>query len=149
MASIEVKLSHKTYPLYIERGILNNIGEEVAKIFKGKKIAVVTDANVNSLYGDKVIDSLEKCDFKVKRIVLAPGEKSKSVETLLNVYNELLNFNITRGDLIIALGGGVIGDLTGFAASTVLRGVPFIQVPTSLLAKIDSSIGGKVAVDRS
>lgn len=147
MAKIEVKLSHKTYPLYIEKGLLNKIGEEVSKVFKGKKIAVVTDENVNAIYGDKVVNSLLKNNFNVKKIVLAPGEKSKSVTELLAVYDELLDFGITRGDLIVALGGGVIGDLTGFAASTVLRGVPFIQIPTSLLAQIDSSIGGKVAVD--
>jgi 3-dehydroquinate synthase len=86
-------------------------------------------------------------NFNVKTVVLEPGEKSKSVEVLLEVYNSLLDFGITRGDLIIALGGGVIGDLTGFAASTLLRGIPFVQIPTSLLAQIDSSIGGKVAVD--
>lgn len=145
--NIEVKLSHKTYPIYIERNLFDHIGEEVSKIFSGKKIAVVTDGNVNGFYGDKVVKDLESKDYNVKKIVLEPGEKSKSIEVLIQVYNELLDFSITRGDLIIALGGGVIGDLTGFAASTLLRGVPFIQIPTSLLAQIDSSIGGKVAVD--
>ena len=144
---IDVKLSHKTYPIYIEKGLLNSIGKEISKIFSGKNIAVVTDENVNRYYGDKVTGSLEAEGFYVKKIVLKAGEASKSFETLTYVYDELLDIPITRGDLIIALGGGVIGDLTGFAASTILRGVPFVQIPTSLLAEVDSSIGGKVAVD--
>lgn len=78
---------------------------------------------------------------------LEPGEKTKGFNTLPDIYNEFLNFNLTRSDLIIALGGGVIGDLAGFAASTYLRGIDFIQIPTSLLAQVDSSVGGKVAVD--
>jgi 3-dehydroquinate synthase len=147
MNDIVVKLSHKTYPLYIKRGLISEIGNEITKIYSGKKIAIITDSNVNSLYGKIVEDSLLQNNFNVKTVVLEPGEKSKSVEVLLEVYNSLLDFGITRGDLIIALGGGVIGDLTGFAASTLLRGIPFVQIPTSLLAQIDSSIGGKVAVD--
>lgn len=147
MSDIIVKLSHKTYPIHIKANILDEIGSEISKIYSGKKIAIITDENVNSLYGKKVETSLRENSFNTKTIVLKPGEKSKSVEVLLKVYSELLDFKITRGDLIIALGGGVVGDLTGFAASTLLRGIPFIQIPTSLLAQIDSSIGGKVAVD--
>lgn len=147
MNNIVVNLSHKSYPLYIKRGLINQIGDEIAKIYTGKKIAIITDENVNALYGEVVEDSLKNSAFNIKTVVLKPGEKSKSVESLLEVYDRLLDFGITRGDIIIALGGGVIGDLTGFAASTLLRGIPFIQIPTSLLAQIDSSIGGKVAVD--
>lgn len=147
MNSIIVELSHKTYPLYIKRGLINEIGIEIAKIYNGKKIAIITDENVNKLYGRTVEISLKTNNFNVKTFVLAPGEKSKSVDVLLKVYNDLLDFGLTRGDLIIALGGGVVGDLTGFAASTLLRGIPFVQIPTSLLAQVDSSIGGKVAVD--
>lgn len=147
MKEIRVNLAEKSYPIYIEKGLISNIGAEIKKIYKNNKIAIITDKNVDSFYGEKVKENIENSGFKVQKHVLEPGEKSKSVETLLRVYDELLDFEITRGDLIIALGGGVIGDLTGFAAATLLRGVPFIQIPTSLLAQIDSSIGGKVAVD--
>lgn len=147
MKELVVNLPDNKYSLYIEKGLLNNISAYIKELYKGKKIAIITDENVNSHYGDKIKNQLEKNEFTVKKVVLPPGEKSKSVDTLLKVYDELLDFKITRSDLIIALGGGVIGDLTGFAASTLLRGIPFIQVPTSLLAQIDSSIGGKVAVD--
>ncbi|MBE6068095.1 MAG: 3-dehydroquinate synthase [Clostridium lundense] len=144
---LRINLTEQSYPIYIERGVLGQLGEEIKKIYSNKKIAVVTDENVDKFYGEKVKVSLEKADFQVFKIVVKPGEKSKSIEELVNLYNNILDAEITRGDLIIALGGGVIGDLTGFAASTLLRGIPYIQIPTSLLAQIDSSIGGKVAVD--
>lgn len=147
MRELKVNLSEKSYPIYIEKGLISTIGEEIKKIYGNKKIAIITDKNVDKFYGNKVKENLEEKGFVIKKVVLNPGEKSKSIETLLKVYDELLDFSITRGDLIIALGGGVIGDLTGFAAATLLRGIPFIQIPTSLLAQIDSSIGGKVAVD--
>ncbi|MEJ8554473.1 3-dehydroquinate synthase [Tepidibacter sp. Z1-5] len=146
MHTLNINLPQKNYPIYIEKGLMNNIGEELKKIYKNKKIAVITDANVEKIYGQKIRDNL-KNDFEVKMIVLEPGEKSKSIDVLQNVYDELLDFKITRADLIIAFGGGVVGDLTGFVSSTLLRGIPFVQIPTSLLAQIDSSVGGKVAVN--
>lgn len=147
MKKLSINLLQKTYPIYIKKGLIKSIGEEIKKIYKGKKIAIITDDNVDKYYGEEVLKDLEKNDFNVIKIALKPGEKSKSVDVLLNVYDKLLDFKITRSDLIIALGGGVVGDLTGFAAATLLRGIPFVQIPTSLLAQIDSSIGGKVAVD--
>lgn len=147
MRELRINLTEKNYPIYIERDLLKNIGEEIKKIYSNKKIAIVTDENVDKFYGDLVKGSLENSGFTVSKIIVEPGEKSKSMEELMRLYNLLLDNSITRGDLIIALGGGVIGDLTGFAASTLLRGIPYIQIPTSLLAQIDSSIGGKVAVD--
>lgn len=147
MYSIEVKASSRSYPIYIKNGLLGEIGAEVKKIYKGKKIAVVTDSNVNEFYGQKVISSLKGSGFETFKIVVKAGEESKCFETLLDVYDKLLDFNINRGDIIIALGGGVVGDMAGFAASTFLRGIPLIQIPTSLLAQVDSSVGGKVAVD--
>jgi 3-dehydroquinate synthase len=107
----------------------------------------VTDDNVNTLYGDKVKTSLENAGFCVKLISLTPGEQTKSLEQLSYLYSEALSFSITRKDMIIALGGGVIGDLTGLVAATLLRGIPFVQIPTTLLAQVDSSVGGKVAID--
>jgi len=147
MKELVVNLPDNRYSIYIEKGLLEKISDYIKDMYKGKKIAIITDENVNLHYGDKIVNQLEKNEYIVKKVILPPGEKSKSVDSLLKVYDELLDFKITRSDLIIALGGGVIGDLTGFAASTLLRGIPFIQVPTSLLAQIDSSIGGKVAVD--
>ncbi|MBM7872112.1 3-dehydroquinate synthase [Clostridium pascui] len=144
---LRINLTEQSYPIYIGRGVLGRLGEEIKKIYSNKKIAVVTDENVDKFYGEKVKSTLEKSGFQVFKIVVKPGEKSKSIEELVNLYNNILDAEITRGDLIIALGGGVVGDLTGFAASTLLRGIPYIQIPTSLLAQIDSSIGGKVAVD--
>ncbi|WP_346940059.1 3-dehydroquinate synthase [uncultured Clostridium sp.] len=147
MRNLEINLPNNYYEILIKSGIINKMGEEISKIYKGDNIALITDENVNKFYGDIVKRSLEDNDFKVLRVVLKPGEGSKSVESLVGLYNELLDFRLNRGNLIIALGGGVIGDLAGFCAATLLRGIPFVQVPTSLLAQIDSSIGGKVAVD--
>jgi len=145
--SIEVKASNGTYPIYIKNGLLGEIGVEIKKIYKGKKIAIVTDSNVDEFYGLRLISSLKTVGFETFKIVVKAGEESKSFQTLLEVYDQLLDFKINRGDIIIALGGGVVGDLAGFAASTFLRGISLIQIPTSLLAQVDSSVGGKVAVD--
>lgn len=147
MQKIDINLLQNSYAIWIKRGIINNIGNEIKKIYQNKKIAIVTDTNVNKLYGKEIKDNLEENGFKVKMIIVNPGEESKSLDVLKYLYDELLDFKITRKDFMIALGGGVIGDLTGFAASTLLRGIPFIQIPTSLLAQIDSSIGGKVAIN--
>ncbi|MGH4137961.1 3-dehydroquinate synthase [Clostridium sp.] len=147
MYNIEVKASSGSYPIYIKNGLLGEIGNEIKKIYKGKKIAIVTDSNVNKFYGQKVVNSLNSEGFETFKIVVKAGEESKSFETLLQVYDKLLDFKINRGDIIIALGGGVVGDMAGFVASTFLRGIPLIQIPTTLLAQVDSSVGGKVAVD--
>lgn len=147
MRKIEVNIPNNNYELLIKKGLINNIGYEVAKVYKGDKIAIVTDEKVDKFYGDIVEESLKKEGFSAVKIVLKPGEKTKSMEQVMGLYDLLLDFGINRGNLIIALGGGVIGDLTGFCASTLLRGIPYIQIPTSLLAQIDSSIGGKVAID--
>lgn len=146
MNILKVNLKEKSYHIYIESGLLDNISEEIKKIHENGKIAVITDKNVERLYGEKLLNSL-KDDFEVKIISLEPGEKSKSMDVAQNVYDELLDLEITRGDLVIAFGGGVVGDLAGFISSTLFRGIPFVQIPTSLLAQIDSSIGGKVAVN--
>ncbi|MGL5086590.1 MAG: 3-dehydroquinate synthase [Clostridium sp.] len=144
-----VDLKERSYPILIENGLIEKVGYEVQKIFKGKKIFILTDENVNSFYGEKVKSLLENVGYVVKKLILKPGEETKNYSSVLGIYNELLDFKITRSDLIITLGGGVIGDLGGFVASTFLRGVDFIQFPTSLLAQVDSSVGGKVGVDIS
>jgi 3-dehydroquinate synthase len=142
-----VDLKENSYNILIEKGILNRLGEEIKKLYKGKKIFIITDENVNKNYRDVVENSLNSTGFTTRFMVLKPGEETKSFNTLPNIFKELLDFKLTRSELIITLGGGVIGDLGGFAASTFLRGVPFVQVPTTLLSQVDSSVGGKVAVD--
>ncbi|WP_234122230.1 3-dehydroquinate synthase [Clostridium hydrogenum] len=145
MKKLNIKLADADYNILIKRGIIDNVGEEISKIYSGKKIVLITDENVERLYFDRISASLKNYDLH--KIVIVPGEKSKSIEVLTEVYSKLASFKVSRSDLIIAFGGGVVGDLGGFAAATFLRGVPYIQIPTSLLAQIDSSIGGKVAVD--
>ena len=144
---LKVDLKERSYPIIIEKGLINKIGYEVQKLFKGEKIFILTDENVNNFYGEKVMYSLQKVGYEVKKLVLKPGEETKNYRSVEGIYNELIDFKLTRSDLIITLGGGVIGDLGGFVASTFLRGVDFFQFPTSLLAQVDSSVGGKVGVD--
>jgi 3-dehydroquinate synthase len=144
---LKLKLENHSYDIVIKRGILNNIGEELKKIIKGNKLVVLTDSTVDSLYGELVINSLNQNGFDSAKIVIKPGEESKSFDTLLEIYNQLVQLKANRSTTLVALGGGVVGDIGGFAASTFLRGIPFIQVPTTLLAQVDSSVGGKVAVN--
>ena len=147
MEDLVVNLGERSYPIIIKKGLIDETGIEIKKVFKGKKIFILSDKNVASYYGDKVKECLIKEGYNVRLMALEPGEETKSFNTLPSVYNELLDFKLTRSDLIITLGGGVIGDLGGFVASAFLRGVAFVQMPTSLLAQVDSSVGGKVAVD--
>ena len=142
-----MNLGDRSYPIIIQKGLLDKIGGSLKEKYIGEKIAVITDRNVGRLYARRLEDTLVENGFKVKIITVEPGEKSKSIAVLTDIWNELLDFEITRGDMIMTLGGGVAGDLGGFAASTLLRGIPFVQVPTSLLAQIDSSIGGKTAIN--
>ncbi len=149
MITLNVKLPLKQYPIYIEKGLMKNIGEHIRKIYKNKKIVIITDENVSRIYEEEVTLDLKKNGFIPYTIKIKPGEKSKSLSNAEKIYEDLLELEITRKDMIVALGGGVVGDLAGFVASTFLRGIPFIQIPTSLLAQIDSSVGGKVAVNLS
>ena len=138
------------YDIRIGRGLLDELGPLLREIWGGSRVAVVTDSNVAPLYAERAEASLRKAGFIVKRAVFPAGEKSKNLAGLELIYDQLLSpgpFTLTRTDLIIAIGGGVTGDMAGFAAGTVLRGVPYVQVPTTLLAQVDSSVGGKVAVD--
>ena len=147
MLTLNINIPGATYPIVIEKDIIRTIGEKIVPYANRKKIAIITDKNVDALYGDALINSIEKSGFQAHLIQLYPGENSKSLGVLECVYKELLAFDITKSDLLIAFGGGVIGDLTGFTAATFLRGISFIQIPTSLIAQVDSSIGGKTAVN--
>lgn len=142
---LTVSLGKDSYPIYIENGILPQAGNFISRIFNGKRIMIISDDNVFPLYGNVLVKALS--DYECHSIVLPHGEPTKSFQTLPEIYCALLESKISRSDLIIALGGGVIGDLAGFAASSYLRGVKLVQIPTSLLAQVDSSVGGKVAVD--
>lgn len=145
--TVDVATEDIQYPLKIQKGLLNNLGKEIKKIYTNTKIAIVTDKNVNDYYGDTVVEQLLEANFEVELIILEPGEQAKSMDNLQRIFSRLLAFGLTRSDLMIALGGGVIGDLAGFAAASYLRGISFVQIPTTLLAQVDSSVGGKVAID--
>lgn len=146
MIRIPVKAS-RDYEVLVERGLLDRAGEIVCRVTRAQTVALVAGENVYPLYGARVTASLEAAGLRVLPFVITPGESSKTLET----YGALLCFlsenRLTRSDALIALGGGVTGDLTGFAAATYQRGVDFVQIPTTLLAMVDSSVGGKTAVD--
>ena len=137
----------KTYDILIGSGILALLGKKAAQLGKVKKVCIVSETNVWPLYGAAAQHSLEDEGFEVTNFVFPAGEASKNGMTYLELLNHLALQKLTRTDLIVALGGGVVGDLAGFAAATYLRGIRFIQVPTTLLAAVDSSVGGKTAID--
>ena len=147
MPMITVPLGQRTYPIHIGNGLLDCLGTHVLEALGEISVAVVTDDNVAPLYLDRAVKSLESAGLRVCTITLPHGEATKCLDQLAILYSFLCENRITRKDAIVALGGGVIGDLTGLAAATFLRGTHFIQVPTTLLAQVDSSVGGKVAVD--
>lgn len=148
MKKLTVALPGREYDILIQSGLLDRAGQECRKVLsKTRRIFLVTDHHVSRLYGQRAVDSLTQAGFEVCVLVIQAGEKSKSVQSLTQIWNEAMEFGLTRTDAIVALGGGVVGDLAGFAASTILRGIPFVQIPTTLLAQVDSSVGGKVAVD--
>lgn len=146
MTKIRVNTS-KPYDVVIGSGLLEKSGELIANAVKGRKAVIVTDDIVNSLYTQRLLNSMTKSGFTADVFVFPNGEESKSHKTLIELYDFLSEKNITRSDLLVALGGGVTGDLTGFAAATYLRGIDYVQIPTTLLAQVDSSVGGKTAVD--
>lgn len=138
----------RNYDILIAPGIRAEIGERVKALFpKAQNIAVVTDDTVGAIYLDSVSDTLRRAGFTMFAHSVPPGEGSKSGARYLELLDCLAENRLTRSDVILALGGGVVGDLTGFAAASYLRGVPYIQMPTSLLAMVDSSVGGKTAID--
>ncbi len=141
-----VDLGEKSYPIYIENHCLSKAASLIAEVFSGSRIMIISDDNVYPLYGEALTENLET-RFECHHLVLPHGEATKSFQTLPQIYAALLDAKLSRSDLIIALGGGVIGDLAGFAAASYLRGIKLVQVPTSLLAQVDASVGGKVAVD--
>ena len=137
----------KSYDILIGSGILSMLGSQIRNLNKVEKVCIVSDSNVWPLYGETVKSNLEAAGFGVISYVFPAGEESKNGITFLDLLNYLAENKLTRSDLIVALGGGVVGDLAGFAAASYLRGIRFVQVPTTLLAAVDSSVGGKTAID--
>ena len=146
MMKMMVNLKDRSYPICIQKGILKSAHEKIKEIYQGKKIMIISDDQVYHYYGELLTNVLQQ-DFEVGHVIVPHGEQSKRFDMLPQLYQACLDFQLTRTDLIVALGGGVIGDMAGFVASSYLRGVKLVQIPTSLLAQVDSSVGGKVAVD--
>ena len=144
---VHVPLGERSYDILIGSGVIKRAGGEISTRIKGRKAAIVTDENVGAIYLEGLMDSLEADGIDATSLILPPGEKTKSFDNLTRVCDVLLEARIERNDTVIALGGGVIGDLTGFAAGIVRRGVRFVQIPTSLLSQVDSSVGGKTGIN--
>lgn len=148
MTKLCVDVSDKSLSeIYIENGLLSKVGELTKTVLKGKKIALISDTNVYPLYGENIKTQLENEGYKVFTYIFKAGEASKNTSELIKIVEFMAENELTREDGAVALGGGVCGDMVGFAASVFLRGIKFVQIPTSLLAQVDSSVGGKTAVD--
>jgi 3-dehydroquinate synthase len=144
---LTVNLAEHSYDILIGSGLLPSLGQRCAGIGLGSRVAVITNPTVNAIYGGIVGGALSEAGFAVTVIEIPDGEEYKSAVTLSAVYDALIEAALDRKSFIVALGGGVVGDLAGYAAATYLRGIPFVQVPTTLLAQVDSSVGGKTAID--
>lgn len=147
MEKIRVELYERSYDIIIGSNILESIGEKLQLFDFSPKLAVISNPTVFSLYGEYVSNSIKQAGFDLLTIIIPDGEEYKNIETLQYIYNELLKYKLDRKSALLALGGGVVGDITGFAASTYMRGISFIQIPTTLLAQVDSSVGGKTGID--
>lgn len=145
--TVHVSLGDRSYDILIGSGLIARAGQEIASRLPGIRAAIVTDSNLEQVHLQPLIASLQQAGIHATPVVVAAGEKSKGFETLEKVTNEILKARLERGDAVIALGGGVIGDLAGFVAGIVRRGMNFIQIPTSLLAQVDSSVGGKTGIN--
>jgi 3-dehydroquinate synthase len=149
MEKVKVELGQRSYDIVIESGILDGIGEALKGFKFSPNIAVISNPTVYELYGEKVTDSLKASGFNPIVVTIPDGEEYKSLLWVEYIYGELLKHRLDRKSVIVALGGGVIGDIAGFAASTYMRGIAFVQVPTTLLAQVDSSVGGKTGVNHA
>jgi 3-dehydroquinate synthase len=147
MRTVEVSLGQRSYPIFIGKKILPELGGHCASLQLGRRCAIISDNHVARRYGRIAIASLEGAGFDPVLLTVPAGETSKSLTMVERCYDQLARHRLERKSFIIALGGGVVGDLAGFVAATYLRGIPFVQAPTSLLAQVDSSVGGKVGVN--
>ncbi|WP_079212437.1 3-dehydroquinate synthase [Brucella pituitosa] len=145
--TVPVSLGDRSYEILIGKGLIARAGEEVAKRLPGIRVAIVTDENVAKAHLEALSASFARAGIESTPVIVAPGEKSKSFSTLETVTNAVLAARLERGDAVVAFGGGVVGDLSGFVAGIVRRGMNFVQMPTSLLAQVDSSVGGKTGIN--
>lgn len=144
---VTVKGVKKPYEIIIGNDILDIVPDKIKELSKAKTVVVITDDNVDKLYSQKVSELLKGADLNVLKFVFPHGEKHKTMETICDILEFMAENNVTRSDLVVALGGGIVGDVSGFAAASYLRGIDFIQIPTTFLAAIDSSVGGKTGVN--
>jgi 3-dehydroquinate synthase len=147
MRIVQVPLGHRSYNIKVGGGLLSRLGAECAQLKLGQRCAVITDSNVGKKFAKAALKSLSASGFETVLITVPAGEKSKRLAVVENCYDQLAAHRLERKSFIVALGGGVVGDLAGFVAATYLRGLPFVQVPTTLLAQVDSSVGGKTGVN--
>jgi 3-dehydroquinate synthase len=147
MRQIQVGLGDRAYPIVIREGALAGIGEDLRQKTIAKRYAVITDEHVGGLYGGNLLGSMARAGLAAELLTFPRGEASKNLTTVGNLASQLARLGFDRKDGLIALGGGVTGDITGFLAAVYMRGIPFVQVPTTLLAQVDSSVGGKTGVD--
>ena len=145
--TVTVDLGARSYPILIGTHLLSDLGTQLARITDSRRAAVITNPTVYRLYGEAVVSALHAAGFAAAVIEIPDGEEYKNLASLALIYEQLSTAALDRTAPLVALGGGVVGDLTGFAAATFLRGVPFVQVPTTLLAQVDSSVGGKTGID--
>ncbi|CAG36202.1 3-dehydroquinate synthase family protein, partial [Desulfotalea psychrophila] len=147
MAELTVGLGARSYPIRIERGCLDGVGDSLAELQVGNRYAIIVDDYVAGLYGDRLCASLTRAGIRFQLFSFPRGEENKNLTTFADLASRLARARFDRHDAIIALGGGVTGDLAGYLAASYMRGIPFVQVPTTLLSQVDSSVGGKTGVD--
>ena len=147
MKTININVSSKNYNIHIGKGILSQTGKIISSLGFTGRILIVTDDNVAPLYLETVENSINNSGIETSHVILPNGEEHKNMKSIMMIYEAASKNNLNRKDMFVALGGGVIGDMTGFAAATFLRGVKYVQIPTTLLAQVDSSIGGKTGID--
>ncbi len=147
MIKIKVNLGERSYPILIGHGLIDALGFEIAKYLKNKKFMLITDTTVNKLYSRRVMNSLKENGLSVNLAVIPAGEKYKNIGQVKKIYKECIKNELHRDSSIIALGGGVISDLAGFAAATYMRGVPLVNIPTTLVGQTDAAIGGKTGIN--
>ncbi|MFA0814441.1 MAG: 3-dehydroquinate synthase [Anaerofustis sp.] len=147
MKTLRVNLKENSYDIQIGAGLLHHAGELIRTVYPGKRAVLVSDIQIWKLHGKALIDSLTEVGIEPQSVILPQGEQVKQLSNLEKLYTAFVEAGLTRSDIVIAFGGGVIGDLTGFAAATYMRGIRYIQIPTTLLAQVDASVGGKTAVD--
>ena len=145
MKKLRVGLKENSYDIIIGTNFTSEFSKYINEVYKGKKLFIITDSNIEKLYASKIPTFFEGYEYTLH--IIEAGEKNKHLETVKDIYTSMIEDGVTRDDLVVAFGGGVVGDIAGFVAATYLRGVKFIQIPTTVVSQVDSSVGGKVGVD--